>query len=214
MSNELCLIKNFTNNIKDINLSIINNDNYYFSNEQKNIIEDNSRIKLINGCAGSRKTDTIIKNGIKNLIIKKQNILFITFVSSVTDEIKTRIEKILDINIPRVYTSNHFITNYNDNFIEIANYDAWVYKQLDYINSIFNKDIKTSNFSSNCDFNKRILDLIEISKKNNFYNIILKNNSFADLIIIDEFQDVDINKVELIKLYLNNNLCMIVCLLI
>jgi len=205
MSNEICLIKNFTNNIKDINLSIINNENFYFSNEQKNIIEDNSRIKLINGCAGSRKTDTIIKNGIKNLIIKKQNILFITFVSSVTDEIKTRIEKILNINIPRVYNSNHFITKYNDNFIEIANYDAWVYKQLDYINSIFNKDIKTSNISSNCDFNKRIIDLIELSIKYNFYNIILKNNIFADLIIIDEFQDVDINKVELIKLYINNN---------
>jgi hypothetical protein len=209
MSNELCLINNFFINIKDINLPIINNENFYFSNEQKNIIEDDSRIKLINGCAGSRKTDTIIKNGIKNLIKKKQNILFVTFVSSVTDEIKTRIEKILNINIPRIYNSNHYIANYNDNFIEIANFDAWVYKQLDYIHKEFgniNGDTLTNNFNSNCDFNKRILDLIDISKKNNFYNIVLKNNSFADLIVIDEFQDVDINKVELVKLYLNNNL--------
>ena len=54
-------------------------NNFYFSEEQKIIIEDSSRIKLINGCAGSRKTDTIIKNGIINLIKNKQNILYITF---------------------------------------------------------------------------------------------------------------------------------------
>lgn len=35
--------------------------NDFISSLQKNIVFDNSRIILINGCAGSRKTDTIIK---------------------------------------------------------------------------------------------------------------------------------------------------------
>ena len=80
MSKEICFTNNF--NIKDINLTIIENENFYFSKEQKNIIEDDSRIKLINGCAGSRKTDTIIKNGIKNLIKKKTKyiICYICFI--------------------------------------------------------------------------------------------------------------------------------------
>ena len=147
-------------------------NNFYFSEEQKIIIEDSSRIKLINGCAGSRKTDTIIKNGIINLIKNKQNILYITFVSSVSDEIKNRIEKLLNIKIPRVGNSNHFITSYNNNYIEIANFDAWVYKQFDFISKTFLvKDKKViqncATYISNYNFN---------SKKEGFVQNLWKGN--------------------------------------
>ena len=39
---------------------------------QEKIVMDNSRIILINGCAGSRKTDTIIKKGINYIISEKK----------------------------------------------------------------------------------------------------------------------------------------------
>jgi hypothetical protein len=38
-----------------------------------------------------------------------------------------------------------------------------------------------------------------------FYNIVLKNNVFTDVILIDEFQDTDIEKVELIITLVKNN---------
>jgi hypothetical protein len=181
----------------------------YSSILQKKIIEDSSRITLINGCAGSRKTDTLIKKGIYQLLNYKRNILFITFVSSVTNEIKKRIEDMLSIVIKRVGNSNHYISSYKDNFIEISNIDAWIHKQLEYllkniinINDILNiKDI-TENSNN---FKKKVITLLNISQQYKFFNIVLKNDSFADLLIVDEFQDTDISKVKLINIFITNN---------
>ena len=69
----------------------------FISNQQKKIVKSNNKYKLINGCAGSNKTDTLIKCALTDLNINKRPILFITLVGSVTDEIKTRLEKYLDI---------------------------------------------------------------------------------------------------------------------
>ena len=47
---------------------IYNMNNIKFASElQKNIVNDNSNLKLINGCAGSRKTETLIMCGIRNI---------------------------------------------------------------------------------------------------------------------------------------------------
>ena len=171
---------------------------------QEQIVFDESRLVLINGCAGSRKTDTIIKKGI-NYITMKKNILFLTFVSSVSNEIKTRIEQTLKISIPKIGLSNHYLTQYENNFIEIANIDAWIHKQLNWIESNL-----TNNFGNkrelSVNFNNKVLLLKKLTSEHKYYNIILKNNEFADVILIDEFQDTDITKVELLIDIIRNNL--------
>jgi superfamily I DNA/RNA helicase len=190
---------------------------------QETIVMDNSRIILINGCAGSRKTDTLIKKGINYVISNNKNILFLTFVSSVSNEIKNRIEETLNILIPKIGNSNHFLCNYNFNHIEIANIDAWIHKQITWIetNIIVNNEFKSNSdefdkyiegkineFKSKKDpinFKSRVLLLKNYTDIYKFYNVVLKNDKFADVILIDEFQDTDIEKVELIIMLVKNN---------
>ena len=76
----------------------------FISKIQREIVLSPSNLKLINGCAGSRKTDTLIKCGLEK--IARGNLLFLTLVSSVTDEIRKRLEKMLGIKIERQYGSN------------------------------------------------------------------------------------------------------------
>jgi len=163
---------------------------------QKTIVMDESRLILINGCAGSRKTDTIIKKGIRYMNMGK-NILFLTFVSSVSNEIKTRIEQTLNISIPKIGSSNHYLTQYENNYIEIANIDAWIHKQLSWVESNLPENLdKKKELSVN--FNNKVLLLKELTLKYKCYDIVLKNNQIADVILIDEFQDTAITKVELL----------------
>ena len=205
------MIPNISNNQNINNENINNNDNIkqiieFINPLQEKIVFDNSRIILINGCAGSRKTDTIIKKGIYEIINNKKNILFLTFVSSVSNEIRTRIEVTLNTTIPKIGSSNHYLVDYNNNFIEIANIDAWIHKQLNWIKT----NILVSNNNSNnnelsINFNNKVIELLEFTKKYMFYDIVLKNNKFADIILIDEFQDTDLMKVNLLIEIIKNN---------
>lgn len=206
---------NFNNNLNNNFISFINQT-------QKDIVLDESRIILINGCAGSRKTDTLIKKGI-NYLISKKNIIFLTFVSSVSNEIKKRMEQTLKIEIPKIGLSNHFLSCFDTNFIEIANIDAWIHKQINWIEkNIIEKKINNKqnddfdNYVKNkldllrekkspIDFNSRVKLLKNYIDIYKFYNIVLKNDCFADVILIDEFQDTDIDKVELIIMLIKNN---------
>ena len=187
----MCEYNNITNLIKFVNPL------------QEKIVLDNSKIILINGCAGSRKTDTIIKKGVYELINNKLNILFLTFVSSVSNEIRTRIENLLNINIPKISNSNHYLSDYNNNYVEISNIDAWIHKQLEFLQTQFKTQIQTQTQTqtqipknsnkilpkNNINFNEKVLILTKLSTQYNFYNPILKNNKYADVIIFDEFQD-------------------------
>ena len=215
-----------TNEDKSTNEDKATNINDYikFINQtQKDIVMDESRLILINGCAGSRKTDTLIKKGINYIISNKKNILFLTFVSSVSNEIKNRIEQTLNIQIPKIGSSNHFLSQYNSNYIEIANIDAWIHKQITWIETNIINDEKYKNNSNEFDkfiedkiknlkdkkdpinFNSRVILLKNYTDIYKFYNIILKNDKFTDVILIDEFQDTDIEKVELIIMLVKNN---------
>lgn len=197
----------------------------FIDTTQENIVMDKSRIILINGCAGSRKTDTLIKKGINYIIGENKNILFLTFVSSVSNEIKNRVEQSLNITIPKIGSSNHFLSNFNNNYIEIANIDAWIHKQITWIETnviisnnqktstdidLFDKFIETkiNNLKQKeepINFNSRVLLLKNYTDIYKFYNVVLKNDNFADVILIDEFQDTDIEKVELIIMLVKNN---------
>lgn len=195
----------------------------FINKTQENIVFDNSRIILINGCAGSRKTDTIIKKGINHIVSNKKNILFLTFVSSVSNEIKNRIEQTLNITIPKIGSSNHYLSTYKSNYIEIANIDAWIHKQITWIETNIINDPKYKTNSDDFDkyinnkieelkgkkepinFNSRVLLLKNYTDIYKFYNIVLKNDKFTDVILIDEFQDTDAEKVDLIIMLVKNN---------
>lgn len=219
---------NLNKSIKLNNENMSNIDNYikFINQTQKDIVMDENRLILINGCAGSRKTDTLIKKGINYIVSNKKNILFLTFVSSVSNEIKNRIEQTLNIQIPKIGSSNHFLSQYNSNYIEIANIDAWIHKQITWIetNIIDNKECeghktnstefdsfiqgKIKDLKDNKDpinFNSRVVLLKNYTDIYKFYNIVLKNDKFTDVILIDEFQDTDIEKVELIITLVKNN---------
>lgn len=163
----------------------------YRSNQQKNIVLDDSRIKLINGCAGSGKTDTIIKLGLKE-IKQNKNVLFITLVSSVTEEIKKRLFKKLGTKFTRI--GNHYINNN----IEIANFDAMVHKQLQYLND----DVLKKNGGCHNEKVKRLYSYVSKKKHNDF---IMMNNKKTDMILIDEFQDMDNHKVKIITQIIKYN---------
>jgi superfamily I DNA/RNA helicase len=203
----------------------INIKNYvkFINQTQENIVMDESRLILINGCAGSRKTDTLIKKGINYIVSNKKNILFLTFVSSVSNEIKNRIEQTLNIQIPKIDSSNHFLSEYNSNYIEIANIDAWIHKQIDWIETNIIGGEEYKNNSNEFDkfiedklndlkgkkdpinFNSRVILLKNYTDIYKFYSVVLKNDKFTDVILIDEFQDTDIEKVDLIITLVKNN---------
>ncbi len=191
----------------------LNNYIHFINQTQETIVKDESRIILINGCAGSRKTDTIIKKGINHVLTNKKNIMFLTFVSSVSNEIKNRIEQTLNIIIHKIGSSNHFLCNFNSNYIEIANIDAWIHKQISWIetniimNDILNRPklVESKGKNQPINFNSRVLLLKKYTELYNFYDVVLKNDMLADVIIIDEFQDTDMEKVELIVMLVKNN---------
>ena len=165
----------------------------YISKQQEQIVTSNSKHKLINGCAGSRKTDTLIKCAIRFLNEIKKPILFLTLVGSVTDEIKTRLEQSLGIIIDRQGYSNHYIGYYNGIPICISNYDAWVHIMIQDMDGI--SDI------GSC-FSEKVDKLLDKTKTESliFY---MKNKIKVGALFLDEMQDLGSNKMEIIV-----NLCL------
>lgn len=102
----------------------------FISDQQAAIVRSKARHKLINGCAGSHKTDTLIKIAMADLAAHGRPLLFLTLVGSVTVEIKTRLEAALGISIERQGSSNHYTGDYEGVPICISNYDAWVHLML------------------------------------------------------------------------------------
>jgi thymidine kinase len=149
----------------------------------EHIVRKDSRIKLINGSAGSAKTTLLIKCGM-DLFLKGKNVVFLTKIGSVTDEIKTRIEEEYHQEFTR--SSNHFLTEKNSIHLEVANFDAFVDKQL--------KMYKT--FTDGDAFNNKVDKLVE--KMELLEYVYLKNDVIVDAIFIDEVQDFDKNRLVLI----------------
>jgi len=160
----------------------------FISEEQKNIVIDNSRIKIVNGAAGARKTDTLIKCGIRYLLEGK-NVLFLTKISSVTDEITKRMTK--DYTLVFQKSASHFVgkmaiqTNENYNiensgWCSVANYDSFIDKQLRKYKIPFEGEA----------FNQKVRQL---NANLNIMNdgLVMKNDEKVDVILIDEVQDFD-----------------------
>lgn len=151
--------------------------------EQEKIIQDNNKYINVNGGAGCAKTETMIQK-IKYLVENNTNlnILLITLVSSVTNEIKTRLSRSInfDENIKKLKTSNHYIGKVNNNYISIANNDSFIDCQLR-----FNKMLDL-NKNDKFDWKKKKF----YEESNNLNSLILKNGKKVNLLIIDEVQDL------------------------
>jgi len=164
----------------------------YISPLQETIVKDSFPIKKILGCAGSRKTDTMIKCGIYQLeqsVDKPFHLLFLTLVGSVSDEIRTRVEKLLSIHIYKYESSNHYIGQYKHHYIEIANIDAFIHYQLQHLNH--------NLFSIGQEYDKKTLLLVEEIQELKLDAFYLKNGERASMILIDEFQDISYDKVQI-----------------
>jgi superfamily I DNA/RNA helicase len=152
----------------------------YVSEEQRKIVTDKARIKIVNGCAGGRKTDTLIKCGI-HYLNQGKNVIFLTKISSVTDEITKRMER--DYNLNFKQTASHFISQYKDSgkYCSVANYDSFIDKQLRKCAVPFEGEA----------FNQKVRILTQNVERIKEHGLCMKNDEPIDVLLIDEVQDFD-----------------------
>jgi len=151
----------------------------FVSEEQKEIVLSDATYKHINGCAGSRKTDTLIKCA--RIFIEKHNrpVLFLTRVSSVTEEIKKRIKTDLGTEMKRINKTNNYIGKLNGVYIGVSNYDAWIHHMMK------NKDSVAGD-----DFPAKKQQVFKELREGGQIKCSMKNKSEVGLLILDEAQDL------------------------
>jgi hypothetical protein len=153
----------------------------YIGPQQQAIVESTARYKLINGCAGSHKTDTLIKCAVNDLRINRRPVLFLTMVGSVTDEIRSRLSAALCVDITRCGESNHYMGVYDDEIpICVSNYDAWVHQML--------FEYSQAKVPGG-DFNAKINLLLDVSSTRNIVAKMRSRNKVG-LLLLDEAQDL------------------------
>lgn len=167
----------------------------YIHTSQKDICVSEDRYIMIEGVAGSRKTDTLIRLALRRHIQHKRNILFLTQVGSVTDEIRARAEDYLGINIHRQAGSNHYLAASEGKTIEIANFDAWVHRQLE--ENAWPHLRTMGSYHSH-----KIQALAEMAGR--VTGFCMKNGEQADEVYIDECQDFEIPRARLILTLLSH----------
>jgi thymidine kinase len=153
----------------------------FISEEQRTIVLDKSRIKLVNGVAGGRKTNSLIKCGI-HYLLQGKNVIFLTKISSVTDEITKRMTR--DYHIQFEKSASHFVGTYENGHCSVANFDSFIDKQLRNVGIPFEGEA----------FNQKVKQLTKNLDKLN--NIVMKNDHPIDVVLIDEVQDFDKIRVE------------------
>jgi hypothetical protein len=139
---------------------------------------------LIQGCAGSHKTDTLIKCAVAHLNRTKTPCLFLTMVGSVTIEIKDRLERALQITLKRKGNSNHYAGHYGGVVVCVSNMDAWI----DFMLKQHNVTV-----GGNC-FKEKINSLLALRPKKAF----MPNSRQAGRIFLDEAQDLNPPKMEIL----------------
>jgi hypothetical protein len=166
----------------------------FISDQQEDIVKSRAKYKLINGCAGSHKTDTLIKCAIRDLHKNDRPICFLTMVGTVTIEIKERLEKYLDIDIAKQGRSNHNLGFYKKTPICISNYDAWIHLMLsNYIEKKELDEIVTR-------YPEKVRRLEEVSANKKLHCLMKgeKGEVKTGLLIIDEVQDLQSAKMRVI----------------
>jgi len=163
----------------------------YINSDQREVCGADDRYILVEGVAGSRKTDTLIRLGLRRHLLEKKSLLFLTQVGSVTDEIRGRIESYMGVKIYQQAGSNHYLVETGETCIEIANFDAWVHRQLE--------DCEWKHlFQMGSYHSHKIEALLEFCGNGGIKGFCMKNGRYADEIFIDEIQDFEVVRVRLV----------------
>jgi hypothetical protein len=155
----------------------------FVSEEQKEIVLSHAKYKHINGCAGSRKTDTLIKSAIYFVEKHNQPVLFLTRVSSVTEEINERLNKQFNVKMKRILgregrKTNNYIGDTNGIDIGVSNFDAWIDHMMN------NRSVPGDDFTA-----KKTQVFNEL-RETDQVKTTMKNKSHVSLLILDEVQDL------------------------
>jgi len=163
------------------------------NNKESSLLKINKNTLYI-GCAGSKKTSNLIELVINNI---HKKILILSFSGSVCNEIKTRISNAINIEFTRINNTKHYIIDTHIN-INITNFDSWVHTELEIMN------VRNLNkIGDNYKMKTMILkDLINDKSNINFH---LKNTMNADILLIDELQDLEPLKVFLLVEYIKRS---------
>lgn len=169
----------------------------YCSDQQRDIVLSEHTRVLINGCAGSQKTGTIVKMVFKQLL-RKKNVLILTLVSSVTVEIRDRLQDLLGIKFEKI--GNHYFNDFGSHAIEIANYDAMIHKQLLVCNDSAMTIQYGDCFEEKCNvfYEKYVVP----GSHTSFY---MMNNAKAEVLVMDEFQDIEPVKARILTDIINSS---------
>jgi hypothetical protein len=161
----------------------------FISENQRRIVNSTSRFKLINGCAGSHKTDTLVKCAVQSLQTCRDSIQFLTLVSSVTFEIKSRLESALGIIILKQGASNHYVGYYKRIPICISNFDSFVHLLL--------SNTEKSEEISDC-YSEKVDLLLEELQKPGKIQVKMKSGHEINQIFLDESQDLESYKMQVL----------------
>lgn len=183
-------------------MKVIDPANFDYCHEkQRRIVnaegEGGGRHILVNGCAGCRKTQTLVFRAIREAQHKGRNVIILTFVGSVTAEIMERIEREIDVKFFR--RGNHYFLNFpQGNTLEVANYDAMIHKQL----QASGDPIVHQSGDWFSEKTRRLLNKIETGKWN---EMVMVNNARADYLLVDEFQDMALIQAQVLGEILKRN---------
>ena len=206
---------------KDNNGCILHNCGLNLTTEQKNIITTNHDNIMVNGVPGSAKTTTLVLRQAYKITQspKKQNTIFLTKVSNVTEELVKRLQKFIPdikINYARDKKSNRVTAEYNHISLEFSNYDAFIDCQLKHYTSDQNYpdyleyekkgelyNICVSTIPGDKFDTKR--DVFDQLAKENKLTFKLKNGEPIHKIILDEVQDFPQTTALVFLSIINNN---------
>lgn len=151
------------------------------------------KFRVIQGCAGSRKTDLLIKMGFEHLNRAEDHcILFLTQIGSVTDEIQKRISEQYGMNMHQYCSSNHYYGKYRNRTVSVANYDAFIHHQLAH----YFEEIDLNDIGS--DFELKAGIYLEKLKRN-YSGCCTRDGQSVSMILVDECQDLDRIKLQILK---------------
>lgn len=150
-----------------------------------NIISDTNRVLVINGCAGSRKTDAAVLFALARMKSNK-HVMMLTKVTSVTHETTSRLTSYGNVTFTK--QGNHYFTQN----IEVANMDAMVHDQLRRLGHDVNGQ-RGESHKWKCETYYNTL--LQNGQDKRLY---AKNNQIVDVLIVDEFQDFEESTIKLI----------------
>ena len=143
--------------------------------QQQEFIDDDSKHRILNGCAGSRKTSTLIQAS-KRSIDDGTNVIMLTKIGSVTREILSRVIHAYDFEFEK--RAGHYQSHSGNGVLSIANFDAFVDCQL-----------RNNSIRNDGEAYKMKVRLLT-DHANETTELVMKTGEVIDEIVIDEVQDL------------------------